>query len=192
MQSYKKKVALIAAIFAVAVMTTTVSFRGQGHTDINANNSEGTDEIQLPVADFTAPAPTDPDAKARRNAKGERYNNKGSQPIRDAGSPYERTWTGHWRQGLPAIPVDQSSLVLVGEVTDARAYLSNDQTGVYSEFTIRIEDILKSDRADSVAAGNTIAIERWGERYDSLQVAFRNIELQIRVCLALAVDTHSS
>jgi hypothetical protein len=49
----------------------------------------------------------------------------------------------HFWSGLPPIPAGQSDGVLIGEVVDAHAYLSNDKTGVYSEFTIRVERALK-------------------------------------------------
>src|SRR5204862_422123 len=52
--------------------------------------------------------------------------------------------TNHFWWGLSSIPTDQSDVVIVGEVNAAHAYLSNDKTGVYSEFTIQVEQILKA------------------------------------------------
>jgi hypothetical protein len=42
-----------------------------------------------------------------------------------------------------ALPTHISNAVVIGEVTDAKAYLSEDRTSVYSEFTIRVGEVLK-------------------------------------------------
>jgi hypothetical protein len=70
----------------------------------------------------------------------------------------------HWDEALPALPAGRSALVVLGEVIDAKAYLSNDQTGVYSEFTVRVERVLKNDKGSSVFPGEFITTERWGGR----------------------------
>lgn len=43
----------------------------------------------------------------------------------------------------PLFPVDDSTLIVVGEVIKASAFFSNDKRGVYTEFTIRVDDVLK-------------------------------------------------
>jgi len=50
----------------------------------------------------------------------------------------------------PQFPVDQSSLIVTGSVVSVQAYLSNDKRGVYSEFTIQIEEILKNTAKESL------------------------------------------
>ena len=52
--------------------------------------------------------------------------------------------------------------MIVGEVTDAKAYLSEDKTNVYSEFTVRIEEILKDSTAVPLAPGASITTVRTG------------------------------
>lgn len=44
----------------------------------------------------------------------------------------------------PLFPIDDSTLIVVGEVIKANAFLSNDKRGVYTEFTIRVDDVLKN------------------------------------------------
>ncbi|HJQ69064.1 MAG TPA: hypothetical protein VKA70_08830 [Blastocatellia bacterium] len=70
--------------------------------------------------------------------------------------------TGHWWQGLSALPVDQSDAIVIGEITTSQAYLSNDKSGVYSEFTIRIDETLKSPNSAALAPGDIIVGERAG------------------------------
>jgi hypothetical protein len=43
----------------------------------------------------------------------------------------------------PLFPFEESRLVVVGEVVKAEAFLSNDKEGVYTELTIRIDEVLK-------------------------------------------------
>jgi len=45
----------------------------------------------------------------------------------------------------PLFPIDESALIVVGKIETVKAYLSNDKGGVYTEFTIRVEDLLKGD-----------------------------------------------
>lgn len=45
----------------------------------------------------------------------------------------------------PLFPIDESALVIVGEVEMINAFLSNDKGGVYTEFTIQVEEVLKND-----------------------------------------------
>ena len=48
-------------------------------------------------------------------------------------------------ENISDIPADKSDLIVEGTVTDSAAFLSNDKGAVYSEFTIRVEDLLKGD-----------------------------------------------
>jgi hypothetical protein len=44
----------------------------------------------------------------------------------------------------PLFSADESALIVVGEILTARAFLSNDKKSVYTEFTIKVDDILKN------------------------------------------------
>lgn len=44
----------------------------------------------------------------------------------------------------PLFPTEESVLIVVGEVVMANAFLSNDRECVYTEFTIRIDELLKN------------------------------------------------
>ena len=65
---------------------------------------------------------------------------------------------------LPAFPFDKSSVVVVGQVSDAHAYLSNDKTGVYSVFTVQVNEVLKNSTNIPLADGAVIKVERDGGR----------------------------
>jgi hypothetical protein len=55
-----------------------------------------------------------------------------------------------------------SDAVVVGEVVNARGYLSSDKTGVYSEFTVRINEVLKNESSVALLFGSEAIAERWG------------------------------
>ena len=65
---------------------------------------------------------------------------------------------------LPALPVATSAAVIVGQITDAKAYLSNDKTGVYSVFTVQVHEVIKNSSQLSLSTGSSIDVERDGGR----------------------------
>lgn len=103
------------------------------------------------------------EADPARKAKGARYEKRLVVRDVDTGG-WPVLGFSHWDAPLPALPVVRSALVVLGEVVDAKAYLSNDQTGVYSEFTVRIERVFKNDESNVVFPGQLITTERWGGR----------------------------
>lgn len=45
----------------------------------------------------------------------------------------------------PLFPIEESALIVIGEVVMVNAFLSNDKGGVYTEFTIRVDEALKKE-----------------------------------------------
>jgi hypothetical protein len=62
---------------------------------------------------------------------------------------------------LPALPVAQSDVIIAGKIIDAQAHLSDDRTGIYSEFLTEVSEVLK-DNAKSVSVGSTVSAARTG------------------------------
>jgi hypothetical protein len=62
----------------------------------------------------------------------------------------------------PALPIAQSDAVVVGEVTDAKALLSEDKTSIYSEFAVIISDVLKNNCSAELSEGYSIDVARYG------------------------------
>lgn len=61
-----------------------------------------------------------------------------------------------------ALPTRTSDLIIIGEVKDAKAFLSEDKTAVYSEFTIRVGEVLKSSSSWSAKPGAQVTALRPG------------------------------
>ena len=117
---------------------------------------------QFPITDLAAPLLSDESAKAIRSRKSKKYNNKSVSEISEASTV--TFVVNETLSKLSALPVDKSSVVLVGEITDSKAYLSEDKTAVYSEFEVQIQAILKNTSNQILKIGESVAVERFGGR----------------------------
>jgi hypothetical protein len=162
----KKRILLVAAsvvTLSIAIQTLSMRVWGQGET----TPSTQTLEQDIPIVDYDnsktdLPTLQSPADDARR-AKSARYDRR--RVVRDVdtgGRPV--LGFSHWDAALPALPVGRSALILLGEVVETKAYLSNDKTGVYSEFTVRVERVYKNDNSNFVSPGGLITANRWGGR----------------------------
>lgn len=152
----------IKRILLAVVITGSVAalaMRGQPQNTSPTPKEQPRKVRDLPVVDFYAPEAND----LRRKAKGNRYDRQSSEPIHEAPSISGRIWSNHWARGLEALPIDNSDTILIGSITDAQSHLSNDKTGVYSEFAVQVEEVLKRDTAKlAIEVANTISVERFG------------------------------
>lgn len=126
---------------------------------------------QFPIAEFSAPEPANLEERARRDAVGKKYDD-------ELATLSEGSFTiasfAHWAAKLSALPVEKSRLVIIGEIVEARAYLTKDKTGVYSEFRIRVDEVLKADSNFETAVGSSLTASRPGGRvrYPSGHITF--------------------
>src|SRR5215212_2374518 len=119
-------------------------------------------ENRLPIADYNEPEPSDPEVQQRRRKKGAKYDKP--EVTVDAYSELV-VGSSHWANGVPAFPIQQSTVIVIGTVTDAQARMSNNKKGVYSEFTLRTEDVLKNDGDKPLAPGSSVTLDREGGAY---------------------------
>lgn len=117
-----------------------------------------------PIVDYEATEPGDQSERAKRRAKSATYNDPGGAKT----NPSEyvvRASRNDWELGLVStLPVAQSSAVIVGEVVAAEAHLSEDKANVYSEFSVRVEEVIKNDPAEPISASDVVVAERQGGR----------------------------
>lgn len=124
---------------------------------------------ELPVVDVNSALPMDSKERTRRELRGKKYN-QGSPRIAPG---VESTEIYHWPRGFPALPVVESDAVIVGQVFDAKAYLSADRTSAYSEFGVTIQSVIKTPSTNAIQAGSQLFVERAGARvrYPSSQMS---------------------
>jgi hypothetical protein len=150
-------------IFVLLVVfgTVSVSLSNRNKAD-SGQDKKQPDLSHFPMVEYEAVRQSDPNKDARRQTKSKKYNKKHTGRISEAS---EGSYLiVDWDVGLPAFPVARSVAIVTGEVTDARAYLSEDGTGIYSEFSIQVDEILKNDPLDPVTAGVPLFAEREGGR----------------------------
>jgi hypothetical protein len=145
------------------MITAMARRREQEQTQVPAQEQQTLDfECQFPIVDYASSAPAATDERTTRKLRGSKFD-KSPQSIDPANEAEVTADLSHWAMGLSAIPVDQSSSVVIGEVMDAKAYLSNDKTGVYSEFVFHVDKALK-DGSKHLKSGSSILVARTGGR----------------------------
>ena len=157
----KKLVLTLSFILAVIAMGT-VGLCAQTPKNGQANALK-VKEDKLPIVNFDTPGPGNANEKARRNAKGKRFDGSSlvAEPHPEAGA---KGILDSWMQSLPALPVAASDAIVMGEITNAQAYLSPDKTGVYTEYTVRVDEVLKQSSAAQPASGGLVDVQREGGR----------------------------
>lgn len=169
MPSYKRTLFLMTVVLAVAVTTTVSALRqsepyGPGSDrQKTRDEQQGAEDDGTPTVDFDSPEPSDPNERAKRREKSAKYDDGVFVRKDDAtGSAVETSCVSEWDMGLPALPAGKSEVVIIGEVLEAQAHLSNDKTNIYSEFMTRVEKVFKDSAPAAVAPGGVISLERLG------------------------------
>lgn len=158
---------LASTIFIVAVvvliLTTALANRQEGGNERRvARQEKKLDFSRFPITDFHGPEPVDANVRAAREAKGRKYNDKHMPQISD--DTYQIFAGADWDVGLPALPVERSAAVVIGTVRSGHAYLTPDKTGIYSEFRVTTDTVIKNDPTNVIKDGATITVERRGGR----------------------------
>ena len=154
--------------FAIGLIATLRPGTLSAQEKVKSSKSQNPDLDQIPMVDFEKSASSapelDPKTKAQRTVKGERYAKRVKGVVADRDIPGGMVLTSRYTQQLPTFPVSGSAIIALGEVVEAQAYLSDDKTGVYSEFSIRIEEVFKNDSLEPSFPGSLVVAERYGGR----------------------------
>lgn len=120
-------------------------------------------ENDSPIVDFQQAPPTDEREQTKRRLRGAKHD-KSLWNVDPTDRSDNTVIVDFVDPNLPALPFTKSTTVVVGSITAAKAYLSNDLTGVYSEFVLRVEEVIKSDPQVPVIHGCTVEVVREGGR----------------------------
>lgn len=85
----------------------------------------------------------------------------------------------HWWVGLSALPVNETEATIIGTVVSRTAYLSEDETDIYTEYEVKLEDVLK-DATKSLNSVDIMALVRNGGsiRFESGKIQANKISEQ--------------
>lgn len=120
------------------------------------------------VADYDAREPADARKRELRRARAKHWNlepQKGVDPRRFMITEERESSFGGPPSHAPvepALPAAQSDAVIIGEVTDAEAYLSEDRVSVVSEFEVQVSEVLKNNSAAPFSPGDSVDTVRGG------------------------------
>lgn len=149
-------------VFAtVSISIGTMSSHSQQDNSKKQDNKGYENLSKYAVVDYDAPETANLVDVEERRLKNKRYDNhylvvKNPHPEDGAVTYIDE------EAPLPMIPADESDLIIIGEIVNANAYLSNDKRGVYTEFTIQIGEILKSSVSHKMNQGDTVKADRVG------------------------------
>lgn len=165
---HRAAVFLVLCAMTTVIITATATLRseiqtGQGKGDSSQKRKAKYEDERWPAVDYDAPETPDLDKRSKRRVKNTRHDKK-FLVTKPSAADGEMNLINDWEVGFPALPVDRSDLVIIGVVTGAQAYLSNDKTGIYSEFLTRVETVLKGDGTFPLTVGGDITVERVGGR----------------------------
>jgi hypothetical protein len=146
MRIYGRGFTLTTTLAALIFTLTLMAWNGSATQNSNpqkANRQDTAPADDLPVLDLKQEATTSPDQqKARKHRLSLRQDWKITELPADA-EPIPVA--PHALLRLPAIPAQQSDAIIRGTVTNRRAILTDDNRGIYSEFSINIVEIFKDD-----------------------------------------------
>jgi hypothetical protein len=167
MLSYKRISIFFLAI--IAILTAALMALQNGGQRAKAGQYKSKSQAMVerenkyPVAEYEEPEPADLNEREKKRAKGKKYEKDKSELSVDPHSELVTT-SGHWASSLSAIPSDESTAIVVGRVTEAKAHLSPNRHKVYSEFTVKVEEVIKNNSAIPISVGNPIDVDRLGGR----------------------------
>ena len=172
MQFIMTRSRLVFVMLVIFIATTLAAHPGRNSersqsADNKASNAKNKDDRLGPIVDYEAnnKHSTGGDTKLQvlRRIRGDRYKQRTTQPLGEA-EVYSDGYaiSTEWEIGLPPLPVSQSDAVILGKVIKAQAYLSNDRTAVYSEFTILPEEIFKTPANKGLTVSEALVAEREG------------------------------
>ena len=172
MQHNKKRWALFLEALTLMILTLVLSAQSQGQDKSSLPEQKQKDisdslrwwkefESQFPVVDYDAPESDSAD-RAERILKNNRYDNKGILGV-SSELPGDGEGQSHSFDTVPyaGIPVLESEIIIIGEILKAEAFLSNNKKAVYSEFTVRIDEVLKNN-SENLTKDNRIVFDRQG------------------------------
>lgn len=112
---------------------------------------------RFPTVDYNKPDSADPE----RNAKKKRYNQGSWVSTKVGPETVEAVLIGEPHITLPALPVAESDIVVVGTVGSGQAHLSDNKENIFSEFTLIVEEVLKS-KTFGISQGSVLTVDRLG------------------------------
>lgn len=161
----KHRVIFVLVIVALAATLLSIKQRSQKPEGISKETLEAK-LSRLPLTNLDTPDITDPEKKRVRQKRNAQHNSETGSDGRKPPVLNEKLEAvlldlplTHHREE-PALPIEQSDLVIVATVIDVAAHISEDKTNVYSEATVKVEEVLKGK--PPIQPGDVVTTTRKG------------------------------
>ena len=146
-------------VFSLARNRSLTTATAAGQEDAEQKYREHNKKIKdrFPTVDYNKPDSADPEKKAKKK----RYND-GNWVYSNVGPDInEAIFTPEPHVTFPALPVAESDIVVVGTVGSGEAHLSDNKKNIFSEFTLIVEEVLKS-KTSGIGQGSVLTADRIG------------------------------
>ncbi len=160
MNNRKKLYVSIGVILCAMTLVTIFAFRQEAQT-----NSQviGTPIVDYDQRDNILLVPNRNPSQQEiefRGKKNEKYNRFLNSVVQTEDGLQIKEKSGHWVSKIPPIPVMQSDEIIIGVVKTGRAFLSSSKTGIYCEFLVSVENVIKT--TSSLKNTDEVTVERAG------------------------------
>jgi hypothetical protein len=163
MQLSKTTYLVLIAVITIMALSLTLFKPGRGSVSGQQNKRQPQvplydREDRYPVVEAEEVEPSDPIKRAKLKKQKQRYDK--DSPFRHPGPNHgEVAFLPEWQFNFPALPVAQSDVIVIGEVLNAEAHRSENKLNVFSNFQVRVDEVLKGANLDT---GNVIDVQRVG------------------------------
>src|SRR5690349_2638792 len=132
-----KDILFLSAVIAIITIPVAAMFL--------QNGSRNTEE---PIAIYSQSEVTDSTEYKLRDARGKKFGKY--LAVQDLGDGFENLPINICTfKGAREYELLQSDAVLIGEIIETQSYLFDNKTNIYSEFTVRIEEVVRNTKANS-------------------------------------------
>jgi hypothetical protein len=151
----------LVVLITIVISIGTMPSHSQQETSKIQDNKSNDPLTKYAFTDYDAPETGNSVVREKRRLKNSRYDNqdwvsKNPHPDTSGVGRHDET------PPPPLFPAEESFLVVVGKVVSVSAHLSNDKSGIYSEFKIQPEEILKGEGSKNIQPGEFITADRAG------------------------------
>ena len=152
---------LLAVVVGIAIGAVAVLMSISGQSQSKSKHLEEKAEDVVPTADFDALDAGDSKDKDIRKKRGKKYKTRiplgkmeDQTAVFEIPSPHS--------QIEPAFPIEQSDLIIIGNIKGSRAFVSSDKTAVYSEFDVTVDQTFRNRTDQVIGPESVLVAERIG------------------------------
>jgi hypothetical protein len=158
-----KKYKFCAVVLITLMSFVAIWFIGE---PVNSQTSVGPEGEGFPLIHFnenqnSADFLPEGSKRSKRNSKFNGWGWVKNTPSSETQNVFLNT---HWQTELTPIPTAKSDTIVSAEVRSSAAFFSTDRKGIYSEFSLVVDEIFKNNRLNNVFVGATLEASRAGGR----------------------------